>query len=104
MMPPFEAGRPWPIVANSRLAGLVVVPPQPPFTFLLTRYAPTLLSVAAVTLVVGGVLAALVIFGGLADRTTVGLTQHRPIDGLSDQTVSVLERAADEANRTYGRQ
>jgi signal transduction histidine kinase len=63
MMPPFEAGRPWPIVANSKLAGLVVVPPQPPFTFLLTRYAPTLLSVAAVTLVVGGVLAALVIFG-----------------------------------------
>lgn len=51
----------------------------------------------------GAYLAALVIFGGLADRTTVGLTQHRPIDGLSDQTVSVLERAADEANRTYGR-
>ena len=63
MMPPFESGRPWPIVANGKLAGLVVVPPQPPFTFLLTRYAPTLLSVAAATLVVGGVLAALVIFG-----------------------------------------
>jgi signal transduction histidine kinase len=40
-----------------------VVPPQPPFTFLLVRYAPTLLSVAGVTLVVGAVLAALVIFG-----------------------------------------
>ena len=52
----------------------------------------------------GAYLAALVIFGGLADRTTVGLTQHRPIDGLPDRTVSVLERAADEANRTYGRQ
>ena len=52
----------------------------------------------------GAYLAALVIFGGLADRTTVGLTQRRPIAGLSDQIVSVLERAADEANRTYGRQ
>lgn len=51
----------------------------------------------------GAYLAALVIFGGLADRTTVGLTQQRPIDGLSDQTVTVLEHAADEANRTYGR-
>jgi hypothetical protein len=33
----------------------------------------------------------------------VGLTQRRPIDGLSSQTVGVLERAADEANSTYGR-
>ena len=52
----------------------------------------------------GAYLAALVIFGGLADRTTVGLTQQRPINGLSVQTVSILEHAADEANRTYGRQ
>lgn len=51
----------------------------------------------------GAYLAALVIFGGLTDRPTVGLTQQRPIDGLSDQTVSVLEHAADEANQTYGR-
>jgi hypothetical protein len=52
----------------------------------------------------GAYLAALVIFGGLADRTTVGLTQQRPISGLSAQTVDVLEHAADEANHTYGRQ
>ena len=51
----------------------------------------------------GAYLAALVIFGGLADRTTVGLTQQRPINGLSDQEVTVLEHAADEANGTYGR-
>jgi signal transduction histidine kinase len=56
-------GRPMPIVAANRLVGVVVVPPQPPFTFLLTRYAPTLLTVAVATLIVGGVLAALVIFG-----------------------------------------
>jgi hypothetical protein len=52
----------------------------------------------------GAYLSALVIFGGLADRTTVGLTQRRPIAGLSSQTVAVLEHAADEANSTYGRQ
>ena len=40
--PGLRTGRPWPIVAHGRLAGLVVVPPQPPFTFLLTRYAPAL--------------------------------------------------------------
>lgn len=59
----YRIGRPSPIVANGRLVGLVVVPPQPPFAYLLTRYAPTLLTVAAATLVVGGVLAAFVIFG-----------------------------------------
>lgn len=42
---------------------MVLVPGQPPFTFLLARYAPTLITVAAVTLVVGGVLAAFVVFG-----------------------------------------
>jgi hypothetical protein len=51
----------------------------------------------------GAYLAALVIFGGLADRSTEGLTQLRPIDGLSAQAAAVLERAADDANRTYGR-
>jgi hypothetical protein len=51
----------------------------------------------------GAYLAALVIFGGLAERTTEGLTQQRPISGLSQQTVTALERAADQANRTYGR-
>lgn len=59
----FRTGRPWPIVAGGRLAGIVVVPPQPPFTFLLARYAPTLISVAALTLILGGALAAFVIFG-----------------------------------------
>jgi signal transduction histidine kinase len=52
-----------PIVADNRLIGVVLVPPQPPFTFLLTRYAPTLLTVAVATLVVGALLAAVVIFG-----------------------------------------
>lgn len=60
---PPRGGRPWPIVANNTFIGLVVVPPQLPFSFLLARYAPVLVTVAAVTLVVGGALAAFVIFG-----------------------------------------
>ena len=51
----------------------------------------------------GAYLAALVIFGGLADRATEGLSQQRPIDGIPAQAAAALERAADEANRTYGR-
>lgn len=58
-----RGGRPWPIVANDTFIGLVVVPPQLPFSFLLARYAPTLVTVAGVTLVAGGALAAFVIFG-----------------------------------------
>lgn len=55
--------RPGLIIAGGRLAGMVMVPGQPPFTFLLARYAPTLITVAGVTLIVGGVLAALIVFG-----------------------------------------
>lgn len=61
--PNVRTGRPFPIVTANTLVGVVIVPPQPPFSFLLTRYAPTLLTVAVATLVVGGVLAAFVIFG-----------------------------------------
>jgi signal transduction histidine kinase len=69
---PFGRGnRPFrsaPIVADNTIIGLVVVPPQPPFTFLLSRYAPTLGLVAIVTLIVGAVLATAVIFGPARKR------------------------------------
>ena len=55
--------RPALIISGDRVVGLVMVPAEPPFTFLLTRYAPTLITVAVATLVVGGVLAAFVVFG-----------------------------------------
>jgi len=61
-------GRPGPIVVNGQLEGLVVVPPQPPFTFLLARYAPTLAGVALTTLVVGALVATLLIFGPARQR------------------------------------
>jgi hypothetical protein len=50
----------------------------------------------------GAYLAALVIFGGLADRTTEGLSLQHPIVPLPQAQAAAIERAADEANRTYG--
>jgi signal transduction histidine kinase len=92
-------GRAVPIVADARLLGLVLVPPQPPFTFLLTRYAPTLLTVAAVTLVVGGAIAAVLVFGptrrrlkgveSAARRLGSGDLTARAPDGGSDEVAAV---------------
>src|SRR5262245_811734 len=55
--------RPSPIVINGQLAGVVVVPPQAPFGYLLRRYAPMLTLVAGGVLVVGTILTSLLIFG-----------------------------------------
>ena len=111
-----QAFRPRPavIIAGNRVVGLVVVPAQPPFTFLLTRYAPTLITVAVATLVVGGVLAAFVVFGparrrlkGVEDaarRLGAGdLHARAPITG-SDEVTAVASAfnamAQDLASRT----
>src|ERR1700724_1232705 len=55
--------RPAAIVVGGVLAGLVVVPPEAPFGFLLGRFAPLLTIVAAGVLVLGTVLATVLIFG-----------------------------------------
>ncbi len=109
-----RAGRPFPIVAANALVGVVLVPPQPPFSFLLTRYAPTLLTVAVATLVLGGVLTAFVIFGptrrrlkGVEDaarRLGAGdLNARAPSDG-NDEVAAVASAfnamAADLSART----
>ena len=60
--------RPALIRANNEVVALVVVPPEPPFSFLLARYAPTLGLVALATLIVGAILAAGVIFGPARKR------------------------------------
>ena len=60
--------RPALIRAHDEIVALVVVPPAPPFMFLLARYAPTLGLVALATLVVGAILAAAVIFGPARKR------------------------------------
>jgi two-component system sensor histidine kinase BaeS len=91
----FRTGRPAIIVANSKLAGLVLVPPQPPFTFLLTRYGPTLLTVAAATLVMGGILAALVIFGPTRRRLRAVEDAARRL-GAGDLTARAPSAGDDE--------
>jgi signal transduction histidine kinase len=60
--------RPAVIRANNEVVALVVVPPEPPFSFLLARYAPALGFVAIATLIVGAILAAAVIFGPARKR------------------------------------
>ena len=50
----------------------------------------------------GTYLAALVIIGGLAGRSTEGLSLLRPIVDLAPAESAKLERAADRANRDWG--
>jgi two-component system OmpR family sensor kinase len=87
--------RPAPIIAGERLAGIVVVPPQPPFRFLLVRYAPTLGAVAVVTLVVGALLASIVIFGPARRRLRAVEDAARRL-GAGDLTARAPSGGRDE--------
>jgi two-component system, OmpR family, sensor kinase len=87
--------RPWPIVINGTIAGLVAVPPQPPFAFLLARYAPTLAPVAAGALIVGALLATLIVFGPARRRLrAVEHAAHR--FGAGDLTARAPDHGGDE--------
>jgi two-component system, OmpR family, sensor kinase len=91
--PPFA--RPLPIVVGGRLVGVVVVPPQPPFGFLLGRYAPLLALVAGGVLVVGTVLTSVLIFGPARRRLRdVEMAARR--FGAGDLTARAPERGGDE--------
>lgn len=87
--------RPMLIVANEQLVGAVIVPPQPPFAFLLARYGPVLGLVALVTLVVGAVFAAVVIFGPARARLRQVEEAARRLGG-GDLTARAPERGRDE--------
>ncbi|MBA3258058.1 MAG: hypothetical protein H0T68_01160 [Gemmatimonadales bacterium] len=50
----------------------------------------------------GSYLAALVVYGRLADRTVAGVTLQRPVTGITPAQAAQLEVAADEANRDFG--
>jgi two-component system OmpR family sensor kinase len=93
--PGFRAFRPAPIFSQDRLAGIVVVPPQPPFRFLLVRYAPTLGMVALVTLVVGALLATVVIFGPARRRLRAVEEAARRL-GAGDLTARAPTEGSDE--------
>ena len=87
--------RPAPIVVGGRLVGVVVVPPQPPFGFLLGRYAPLLALVAAGVLVVGAALTSVMIFGPARRRLRDVETAARRF-GAGDLTARAPERGGDE--------
>src|SRR5262249_21191267 len=55
--------RPVPIVVAGHVSGVVVVPPQAPFGFLLGRYGPMLTLVAGVVLIVGTIVTTALVFG-----------------------------------------
>jgi len=91
----FRFVRPSPIVVNRRLVGVVVVPPEAPFGFLLGRYAPMLALVAAAVLIVGAVLTSLMIFGP-ARRRLRALEDATRRFGAGDLSARAPERGGDE--------
>jgi two-component system, OmpR family, sensor kinase len=87
--------RPAPIMAAGRLAGVVVVPPQAPFGFLLGRFAPMLALVAAGVLIVGAVLTSAMIFGPARRRLRALETAARQLGG-GDLSARAPDRGGDE--------
>src|SRR4029079_12825803 len=86
--------RPAPIMAGGRLPGVVVVPPQAPFGFLLARFAPMLALVAAGVLIVGAVLTSAMIFGPARRRLRALETAARQF-GSGDLTARAPARGGD---------
>jgi two-component system OmpR family sensor kinase len=87
--------RPAPIFVRGALAGLVVVPPEAPFGFLLGRFAPLLTFVAAGVLVLGTVLATVLIFGPARRRLReLESAAHRL--GGGDLSARAPDRGGDE--------
>jgi signal transduction histidine kinase len=91
----FRGSRPAPILAQNHVAGLVVVPPEPPFRFLLIRYAPALGSVAFITLVVGALIATVAIFGPARRRLRAVEQAARALGG-GDLTARAPAGGTDE--------
>jgi two-component system OmpR family sensor kinase len=87
--------RPAPIMVAGRLAGVVVVPPQAPFGFLLGRFAPMLALVAAGVLIVGAVLTSAMVFGPARRRLRALETAARKL-GSGDLSARAPDRGGDE--------
>ncbi|HEV3058633.1 MAG TPA: HAMP domain-containing sensor histidine kinase [Vicinamibacterales bacterium] len=83
------------IVVGGQLAGVVVVPTQAPFGFLLGRYAPMLTLVAVGVLVVGTVLTSALIFSP-ARRRLRALEKAAQQLGAGDLSARAPERGGDE--------
>jgi signal transduction histidine kinase len=86
---------PAPILVGGQLAGVVVVPPQAPFGFLLFRYGPMLAVVATGVLLLGAVLTSALIFGPARRRLRTLETAARRF-GAGDLTARAPDRGGDE--------
>jgi signal transduction histidine kinase len=86
---------PVPIFVSGKVAGVVVVPPQAPFAFLLRRYAPILALVAVGVLVVGGVVTSATVFGP-ARRRLLALERAARQFGAGDLSARAPDRGGDE--------
>jgi len=91
----FRFVRPSPIIVGGHLAGVVVVPPEAPFGFLLGRYAPMLAAVAVGVLILGAVLTSLMIFGP-ARRRLRALEDAARRFGGGDLSARAPARGGDE--------
>src|SRR5262245_34164113 len=87
--------RPMPIMVAGHVAGVVVVPPQAPFGFLLGRFAPMLTLVAAGVLIVGTIATSALIFGPARRRLRALETAARRL-GSGDLAVRAPDRGGDE--------
>ena len=92
---PRPPGRPVPIVANGEVSGIVIVPPQAPFGFLLRRFAPTLALVATAVLIVATVLTSVLVLGPPRRRLR-GLAAAARRLGAGDLSARAPDRGGDE--------
>ena len=90
---------PWslvmPVTAQGERRGIVAVWPQASFSYVLRQYAPTLAAVAVAALLIGGTLAAALIFGPARRRLRAVEEAARRL-GSGDLTARAPERGGDE--------
>jgi len=90
-----QFARPSPIIVQGQLVGLVVVPPQAPFGYLLGRFAPMLGLIAIGVLGLGTVLTTVMIFGPARRRLLALETAARAL-GAGDLSARAPARGGDE--------
>jgi signal transduction histidine kinase len=92
---PFGPTRPAFIEVGGQVSGVVLVPVRAPFSFLLSRYAPTFTLVTGGVLVVGALVAAIAIFGP-ARRRLRGVENAARRLGAGDLSARAPVRGGDE--------
>ena len=93
--PPGMRMRPAFFFVNGEIAGVVVVPSRAPFSFLLSRYAPTFALITGAVLVAGALVAAVVIFGP-AGRRLRGVEHAARRFGSGDLSARAPVQGGDE--------